>query len=415
MTPSGRLTILPDALDLSTRAAVQGLALIILFASSLVDMLGSISIGPISSQGIATVVYFVFATMLLPFLMASQPYQFFLISPMLLFVAWAGVSLSWSTARTNGIQNVLAITTFLLLIMVAERTATNAPWFATWIQANVHICIVIGSLLYAGSVIYWGPGTDELIGARSFALFALLGVGSFLARWRYGGLTGLLYAMALTGLIGVSQSRLALGIAVVLFPIAQFPTHRLRKIVNVVAISCVAALLSYGAFIYFEGLRDRFLRGDLSFRIGSIGINGSGRMAFWRVTMESLNETPIAGRGAGSTEGLISSVFLDIRHPHSDYLRLLHDYGIVGVGLWAVAISALIVALWRRWRLAERAHNPSVARTQLTALLGLIGLALAMTMENAIVYIFVTAPLALVLGSALGTPLEADGTRSSRA
>ena len=75
------------------------------------------------------------------------------------------------------------------------------------------------------------------------------------------------------------------------------------------------------AFNYFDDLRDRFLKGDVSMRIGTFEINASGRTAFWRTTMESFDKSPIIGKGAGSAEGLIESVFGTIRHPHNDYLR----------------------------------------------------------------------------------------------
>ncbi len=90
-------------------------------------------------------------------------------------------------------------------------------------------------------------------------------------------------------------------------------------------------------------------------------------------------------------------------HPHNDYLRIAHDYGIVGIVIWVTAIGTLLFALWRRWNRADRLAS-GTARLQLTALLSLVAFSLEMTVENALVYVFVTAPLGLIVGAAFGAP-----------
>ena len=387
---------------LSLTAGVQALALLIIYASSFVDILGSISTGTISSQGILTVAYFCGALILLPAIPGSGGTLPWRLTPLLVFVFWVVVSLTWTTTIINGVQNAMVITTFLLLLLVADAAASADPRFVQWLSNQLGPSAILASVLYGASVCWWGPGTSELIGARSFGLFALLGVAHFLAEWRYGRWTGLLWATLITVLIGLSESRLALGIAVALFPLSQIPTRRLTRVFRMAAVACGVIALSYAAFEYFDALRDRFLIGDTSVKFAGIGINVSGRLSFWRVTMESINDSPIVGKGAGSTEGLIESVFLDIRHPHNDYLRVVHDYGVIGVGLWIVAILTLLISLWRSWRRADR-EKSGLARFHLAALLGLIAFILAMSMENALVYTFVTAPLALLIGSAFGS------------
>jgi O-antigen ligase len=401
MTDSATVRLREQPVDLPTRAAVQALVLLVFFASGLVDIPGSVSTGPISTQGLLTVAYFLSGLLLLPAIQVTGAAKAQLL-PLLAFVMWAGTSLLWTTARTNGLQNVLVVSTLLLLLFVSASVAASDVEFGSWLLRQMRRSVFLGATLYAISALVWGAGNNELIGARSFGLFALLGVAHFLAQWRYGRRSGLLWASVLTFLIGVSHSRLALGIAIALFPLAQLPTRRLRRLVKMIIVSCVTIGLSYAAFQYFDALRERFLTGDLALRIGSVGINVSGRLTFWRVTMDSLSEHPIAGKGAGSTEGLIESVFLDIRHPHSDYLRIAHDYGLIGLALWIVSMIALLLLLWRSWRLADSVGRRP-ATLQLSAFLALVAFVLEMTMENAMVYIFVAAPLALVIGTALGS------------
>ena len=259
-------------------------------------------------------------------------------------------------------------------------------------------------------MIWFGVGTNEVFSARNFGLFALFGVAHGLSRWRYGSYVGLIYAIGITLLIGVSESRLALGIAVVLFPLAQIPTHRVLQGLKMLAVFCVVAACSYAGFEYSDALQQRFLSGDVSFRIGSIAINGSGRSAFWRITMQSIEDAPILGKGAGAAGALIDSVYPGLAHPHNDYLRIMHDYGAVGVALWAVAIIILLVALWQRWRWFD-VRDRTKARLHLTALLSLVAFTLEMTAENALVYLYVAAPLGLIVGSVVGIPMTRRGHR----
>jgi O-antigen ligase len=168
------------------------------------------------------------------------------------------------------------------------------------------------------------------------------------------------------------------------------------------AVTALAAAASYGAFLYFDSLRDRFLSGDVSLRIGSVAINGSGRSAFWRVTVQSFEESPIFGKGAGTAGDLIDSYWSDIEHPHSDFLRVAHDYGVVGLLMWVTGLIVMLAALWRFVKIAEGIRSPT-ARLQMTAFLTLAAFVIQMTAENSLVYLFVAAPIGLVVGTALGS------------
>lgn len=386
--------------DTPLRAAVQALALIVLFASGLIDLARAIPFGPVTSQAVLTAFYF-FAGGLLLVLLPGRPHPIPLsMLPIVVFWIWAAVSLAWTSAFRNGVQNVLVIGTMIVILSLAEGAGATEAGFALWLERQFLRSEFLAVALYSASVAWFGVGTNEVFAARSFGLFALFGVAHNLARWRYGTKRGLAYAIAITLLIAVSESRLALGIAVVLFPLSQLPTHRALQTIKMFAVLLVVAACSYAGFLYSDNLQQRFLSGDVSLKIGSIAINGSGRTAFWRVTMQSFDESPMFGKGAGSVEALIDSVF-DMAHPHSDYLRIAHDYGIVGLVLWCAAICALVGVLWRRWRRFDLQSKPK-ARIQLTAFLCLVAFALEMTVENALVYVFVTAPLGWIVGSALG-------------
>jgi O-antigen ligase len=91
-----------------------------------------------------------------------------------------------------------------------------------------------------------------------------------------------------------------------------------------------------------------------------------------------------------------------VGHPHNDYLRLWHDLGLVGLGLFVLALASwgLILA---------RGVYPAVTRggqaayMELAGLLALLALTLAIVTDNALVYPAVMAPMGILIGAGLGT------------
>ncbi len=394
----------------------NAVAATIFFFSGLTDLPRSLQVGPVTSQAILTILYFIAALLLVITTPVSESRDSRKTWLLTAFVLWAATSLVWSPARVGGGQNILVLATLTFLLFASEATARAVPGFAIWAERQMERSVLLASAVYASTLLLVGAANDAVFSARSYGLFAVYGVACHLGRWRYGRRSGLWWAILLTCLIGASESRLALGIALVLFPLSQLPTRGFRGWIKVIALSAVVVATFWAAFAYFDGLRDRFLKGDVSMNVGLFEINGSGRTAFWRAILDSSSEAPWVGKGAGSSEDLIESMFITIKHPHNDYLRIVHDYGIIGLLLWAGAIFSLLVSLWRRWSRSDGVSSEQ-ARVHLTGVLLTFAFILQMTMENAIVSIFVIAPLGLMLGSALGSnatriPYRVQATRA---
>jgi O-antigen ligase len=373
----------------------------ILFISGLTDLLVAVPLGPISAQAILSICYFAAGLFLLPLLPVDASLFTTTLLPLVLFIFWAVTSLAWSSAVMQGLQNLLIFVTLLIMIQVSAAASRSYPGFASQFQSLVQLSMILSGAIYAFSILWFGLESSDIFGARSFALFAVLGVAYFLSCWRYGQKRGLVGAAVLTLLIGASLSRLGLGIALVLFPISQFPSRGFSKTARMFVVLVIVLAVSVGSVVYVDALQERFLTGDVSLKVGSLTINGSGRAAYWRVTIDSFWESPIWGKGAGSSEGLIESYYAEMRHSHSDYLRVANDYGLIGATLWTAAILTLLSKLFRSWRRADRLGNPN-AKIHLAAFLSLVAFVLEMSTDNAMVYVFVVAPLALQIGTSLG-------------
>jgi O-antigen ligase len=162
----------------------------------------------------------------------------------------------------------------------------------------------------------------------------------------------------------------------------------------------LAVGLFYGAFTYITPLRERFTEGDVRTIGGSVSFNVTGRSTMWPITWHSYLESPWIGKGAGSSaKELFERAGLS--HPHNDYLRILHDFGLVGLLLWVLGFTILVRRIWRAWRDADDSRS-RFAHVHLAALLGLAVVAIDMITSNPIVYIFIMGPLGVLVGSSLG-------------
>jgi UDP-GlcNAc:undecaprenyl-phosphate/decaprenyl-phosphate GlcNAc-1-phosphate transferase len=104
----------------------------------------------------------------------------------------------------------------------------------------------------------------------------------------------------------------------------------------------------WNAFTHLGGTNDqrtRFVSG------------GGNRYDYWRIALDELKSQPLRGVGAGSYQFAYYKerrTQEDIRQPHSIELQALSELGLVGGGLVAIFIGAVLVGLVRRASQARR-------------------------------------------------------------
>ena len=145
-------------------------------------------------------------------------------------------------------------------------------------------------------------------------------------------------------------------------------------------------------------LRDRFFGGDNAFEYHGISYNTSGRSELWSYTWHLAQQHLLFGGGPGDAQNHVTAHFGVVAHPHNDYLRLLNDLGVAGLGLFLLSLLALLRATWVRGR---RTGEP----IHWAAFLGMLGVAGAAVTDNALVYPFVMVPLGVLVGLSLAHPV----------
>jgi O-antigen ligase len=320
--------------------------------------------------------------------------------PLLALLGWSIVSFAWYRVTPAGIQNVLVLAAFVSLTLASIVATRIDPNLMRWVNRMMFVAVPLAGTLFAIGLLVEGPDSDLILEPRPFSLFALVGLAWMLASWRSGSRVGGLFALGMLTLIFLSLSRMSLAVGLlVLLPLSFIGSAKPGTWLRNVSIAVVLSVLVFGsAILFFQPLRERFVEGDRE-KIAGVTLNVTGRLNVWRLTWESYVRSPWVGHGAGSADNFVaSSPDTVLRHPHNEYLRILHDYGIIGLGLWLLGYALLLSRVWEGVR--RGAERPD-ERTHLAALLTLAAIGTAVT-SNQLIYLFVMGPTALVVGTSLG-------------
>jgi O-antigen ligase len=386
------------------------------------DQLAGVAIGPTSALGICTTLAVIVVVLVLPSAVIPSRnlahHDSRLEEPingarpplaMLLFALWASAILVTKGVTVDGLQNVALFWLFFgVTALTSAGASVGTPRRASrWLM---RIAVLLG-VVYATALATDGPNASRWLGPRGFALEALVLLAASIAwlpvsRRRYA----FLLPASLLLLIFLSLSRTASAAAVIIVVVAlAVRTWRRwslrRAVLLAVPVVLSVAALARWVLIHYEPLRDRFVTGDVA-SVGGLDVNVSGRSTLWQLLWASARDEFWFGHGAGSAGLLARSRLQFVDEPHNDYLRLLHDYGAIGLMLFMIALVGLGVASLRA---ARRASLPSEAAPHWAAVLALLALTLAMTTDNAIIYAFVMLPLAVIVGSSLAVGRTTTG------
>ncbi len=191
---------------------------------------------------------------------------------------------------------------------------------------------------------------NHFAGLLVLALAPALGLAA--ARLLGGKRSGVLYSgIAVLLLLGLLFSRSRMGIAAGLAAFLFFGAYLWAKLPRrrgapVMALIPLAALV-YGAWI---GL------GPVAWRFAQTVERPDDRLTIWKDSWRLVEQRPLFGWGAGTFPAVYAAVRTepsDLRwmEAHNDYLQLLCELGVVGVGLFFGPLFLLVGRLARQaWR-----------------------------------------------------------------
>lgn len=312
-----------------------------------------------------------------------------------IFLAIAALALLWTSAPFEGLKQLLL---YLLPALVAGVVLTRVHRVGEirlieggyWLAFGVALTAAAGFTLMAWARGEW-LGLVGGMGNRTLAIFALPMMALALGSVRHRS-PAYLWAVAAVFLVGVATlSRTAVLILVILPLLATTGMRRAPRLL-VLGLSLLVAL---GA-MRVEAFRERFGQGRISLTEVTVegkgtdaalsvgGLNLSGRGWLWLQVWQHATERPILGHGTGSatvfTRDLPRS---PAAHPHNEYLRVLHDQGLVG--LVAILAFGFGSALHFR-RLHRRATTSRTRQLALAAYLATAAYGMIAVTDNPLVY-----------------------------
>jgi O-antigen ligase len=336
--------------------------------------------------------------------------------PLISFSLYAALSLAWGGVDVKGLQNLSVSIGFTGFVLLAARECERSPAFAFKLHKALDGASIIAAIAYTITFLLFGEGSDAFVGkrmffaARPFALFAAVAVARQLARWQAGDWKGFAIGVWLVVLVFLSQSRLAMVACLVQFPLAMCCRGDFKSIARASVMTVFAGSVLIGSIFLSQSMYDRFFAYDAKIAVGGMMINASGRTEMWQTLLDDLRGKAVFfGRGAGAAGRLIDRYFPDLGHPHNDFLRLLYDFGAVGLGWWVLFLVIVMFTMIGGVRACTRQVPDARSRTKdhpdlplhLAPILALLAIIMSMFTDNSISYIFVMAPLGMLIGVSL--------------
>lgn len=379
-----------------SRAAVLGVVML----AGTVDLIRRLQVG--STSAYAWVTGVVAVTTLVVLLRSDnqgRPANVPLL-PLLLLPIWAFATLVIDGVNISGVQNTLVYVSLPLIVALTATAISSGSLSFSSVRTAFLYAYLLGAALYAASLVVGGIGGGSIAGARSFALFAMTGVAwaSSLIRFDYRSEWVILLVSLLLILLSLSRAAFAISLAIALLALSDFRSGS-RLLRTTVTTLCIVAI-GYLAITHFGAFSERFSSGDVQSVLGgTANVNLSGRENLWSITFDSAMTSPIIGHGAGSAETTIARTLGRSDQPHSDYLRVFNDFGLVGLALLALLVLTLIRSIPLRRKYVLTREQAAASRAAIVSLLGLLA---AMVTDNPSVYLFVIAPVAAMVGLAAG-------------
>jgi hypothetical protein len=131
-------------------------------------------------------------------------------------------------------------------------------------------------------------------------------------------------------------------------------------------------------------------------------LSTGGRLTAWPVYFESIKKNPWFGGGGTASVDFGNETFGGWSHPHNEYIRLLFDYGIVGIVLFLGPMAQLLLMCFKQ----IHAGSPEVQWLYKVALYGISAMLLLAITGNVFMYV---AWLGNLLFATIGTALRASG------
>ena len=311
----------------------------------------------------------------------------------LLYIAWLLIGLSYSPAPMYGLRVILkylyplCIMLFASAVVRDEEVFLKAGLCARWVAVICLIFSVIPGISILVPGVFW-YGTARAIHFIPICIFSL-------ALYFYGGRNkkDLLWAVifAIPCLLWVFRTSI-MGTILAVMTFFYF-RYRIKSLPIIMGI----LLLSIIAVFTIPSLKEKMFKTDdvtmgqlQEGRISKDNINSNARFAMWEhLQSRFYTNKQIQGSGTGSVQNYMYThrIFGGLKVPHSDYVQMLCDNGIIAVIIYILAGLTLI---FHALSIYDHSRSSIVQICAITAGSSMTGLLLTLCSDNVVNYSMAT-------------------------
>jgi O-antigen ligase len=369
----------------------------------------AIRVGSISMLGYATVVCLGIAVIELTYTLNSTIKVFKHLFLWGMFFVWICLSLLVSGLAYP--QPLLANIALILLLALSAINGWSQPARIYTLHTILRWSFIVN--IGISVILLLSQALGDVAGPRGCAIVAVLGLAVTLSYWRVGHIWWLFASVALWLVILLTLSRTATICGALLFLLAvsrrRDGSFSKSKILIAAGVGATFFAILIVAFPQFEG-RFFFGHSAADFAHGKAGLDTSGRAEMWQAVFDSWSSTPknmLLGQGAGTSEDAASKGVPSMTHPHNDYLAVLHDYGLIGWLIFAVALVRLLYGRWKAWSKAGL-EGAEYTFIHSSAFLMVVAFVIMMITDNPYDYFYAILPVAIVVGSSVGLEIRQE-------
>lgn len=273
---------------------------------------------------------------------------------LLLLVGWTAVSLLWTRDMPATIVTVMTAAQLVaMLLLLWEFTDDESQWRLLLAAFVLGCAIAAVQMVLAAATGRTSPdparfsaGDTNPNDLSQMLLVALpvathLGLSAARRSARVAAWAALPLLLSATLLTGSRQAVLVLPLALLLVPVAVWRLGGGAKIafcvVAAVAVLVTASLVPTATVDRLGSVGQELVQGDLG-----------GREQLWASATATVQAGPLTGVGAGALPRVIER---DVGFPvgaHNSFLSLAAELGLVGLGLFVLALAAAFVHMQRR-------------------------------------------------------------------
>lgn len=311
----------------------------------------------------------------------------------LFYIAWLLIGLSYSSAPVYGFRVILkylyplCIMLFASAVVRDEEVFLKAGLCARWVAVICLIFSVIPGISILVPGVFW-YGTARAIHFIPICIFSL-------ALYFYGGRNkkDLLWAVifAIPCLLWVFRTSI-MGTILAVMTFFYF-RYRIKSLPIIMGI----LLLSIIAVFTIPSLKEKMFKTDdvtmgqlQEGRISKDNINSNARFAMWEhLQSRFYTNKQIQGSGTGSVQNYMYThrIFGGLKVPHSDYVQMLCDNGIIAVIIYILAGLTLI---FHALSIYDHSRSSIVQICAITAGSSMTGLLLTLCSDNVVNYSMAT-------------------------